>query len=89
MVKLSAILFIISCTKEPEIEKYRSLLGDWKSFDLELDEAALDSATSDLLLLDLAVQEPKFAFTLCKKVQTEQAKEKCRQVIGRPHLQAQ
>ena len=91
MVTISTILLLIACNTEPNIEKYRPLLGDWKAFDEQLDveKKTLDSTTIDLLLLDLAVQEPIFAFELCKKVQTEQAKEKCQQVIGRPHLQQQ
>ena len=43
--------------------------------------------TQDLLLLTLAIRNPSSAGQFCKQVHTESAKEKCRQVIGRPHLQ--
>ena len=43
--------------------------------------------TQDLLLLTLAIRNPSEAGRFCKKVTTDAAKEKCQQVIGRPHLQ--
>ena len=43
--------------------------------------------TQDLLLLTLAIRNPAEAGRFCKKVHTVPAKEKCQQVIGRPHLQ--
>ncbi len=43
--------------------------------------------SQDLLLLTLAIRNPSSAGQFCKQVHTESAKEKCRQVIGRPHLQ--
>lgn len=89
MVTTASLLILIACTSAPNIENYRPLLGQWKAFDQQLKDDALDSATQDLLLLDLAVQDPKFASTLCQKVTTKPAKEKCLQVIGRPHLQQQ
>lgn len=55
----------------------------------ELDAAlaSIDQVDSrDLLLLRLAVAEPTKASHLCRQVQTAPALEKCRQVIGRPHL---
>ena len=87
MVSLSTILLLVSCKNEPDIEAYRALLGSWKRFDQQLQNDDLEQTTADLLLLDLAVQEPQFAAKLCQKVKSEQAREKCKQVIGRPHLQ--
>lgn len=54
-----------------------------------LNETLVDSPleTQDLLLLTLAIRNPSEANRFCKKIQTANAKEKCRQVIGRPHLQ--
>lgn len=43
--------------------------------------------TGDLLLLTLAIRNPSAAGQFCKQVRSEPAKEKCQQVIGRPHLQ--
>ncbi len=41
----------------------------------------------DILLLKLAVQNPTLATKFCREVNGRGAKEKCKQVIGRPHLQ--
>ena len=43
--------------------------------------------SQDLLLLTLAIRNPTKAGQFCKQVRSEAAKEKCQQVIGRPHLQ--
>ena len=43
--------------------------------------------TQDLLLLTLAIRNPSAAGQFCKQVGSDAAKEKCQQVIGRPHLQ--
>ncbi len=40
----------------------------------------------DLLLLRLAVAEPTRAGAFCADAASEAAREKCRQVLGRPHL---
>ena len=63
------------------------LLDDPPSLDAAL--ASLDDpASRDLLLLRLAIADPKRAAALCKRVASEGAKERCRQVLGRPHLQS-
>lgn len=63
------------------------LLGDPPSLDAAL--ASIDDPGSrDLLLLRLAIADPKRAGALCKRVATEGAKARCRQVLGRPHLQS-
>ena len=41
----------------------------------------------DLLLLTLAIRTPNKAPEFCKRVHSASAKEKCTQVVGRPHLQ--
>ena len=45
-----------------------------------------DVTSRDLVLLRLAIAAPKHAATLCGRVRTAGAEEKCRQVLGRPHL---
>ncbi len=58
------------------------------------DPAALDAALADiddprsrdLVLLRLAIDDPQRAGRLCEKVETEGAQDRCRQVLGRPHL---
>ena len=60
------------------------------------DSKALDAALAqipevesrDLLLLRLAIAEPRKAARYCKRVTTPGAEERCRQVLGRPHLQS-
>jgi hypothetical protein len=50
---------------------------------------ALESPISrDLVRLRLAVRAPDRAGALCAQVETEGARDKCRQVLGRPHLAA-
>jgi hypothetical protein len=40
----------------------------------------------DLVRLRIAIDDPAGAAQLCAEVETEPAREKCRQVLGRPHL---
>ena len=49
--------------------------------------AQLPELDRDILLLKLAVQNPSMAPKFCREVLGRGAKEKCKQVIGRPHLQ--
>ena len=60
-------------------------LGKWKQFDQTISQIT-DVQQKDIILLKLAVKEPKFGPALCQRTRTENAKEKCRQVVGRPHL---
>ena len=63
--------------------------ADRKALDQALDQALaqIDSpASRDLLLLRLAIAAPAQAGSLCAKVSTDGARDKCQQVIGRPHL---
>lgn len=62
---------------------------DRKAFQSALDEALGDiddPRSRDLLLLRLAIASPSTAGFLCTKVQTEGARLRCQQVLGRPHL---
>lgn len=45
-----------------------------------------DDTSRDLLLLRLAVNHPDQAGLLCRQTTTPPAKQKCQQVLGRPHL---
>ena len=57
-----------------------------EAFEAEL--ATITAAESrDLVRLRLAIRDPIVAARLCGEVETEAAAEKCRQVLGRPHLQ--
>jgi hypothetical protein len=62
------------------------LIDDDDALDAALAEID-DPGSRDLLLLRLAISDPPRAARLCRRVQTEGAKERCRQVLGRPHLQ--
>ncbi len=46
-----------------------------------------DPASQDLLRLRLAVRDPATNQWLCDTVSTRSAQDRCRQVVGRPHLQ--
>jgi hypothetical protein len=57
---------------------------------LEAHLAGNPSAQSrDLLRLRIAIQDPSRGTPLCERTETEAAREKCRQVLGRPHLRSQ
>jgi hypothetical protein len=45
-----------------------------------------DPISHDLLLQRLSVNHPAQAGALCRQMKTEQGRQKCQQVIGRPHL---
>jgi hypothetical protein len=46
-----------------------------------------DPSSQDLLRLRLAVHDPSRNQWLCEDVATRSAQDRCRQVVGRPHLQ--
>ena len=63
------------------------LLDDPDALDAAL--ATIDDPGSrDLVLLRLAIADPRRAAGLCRRVTTEGAQARCRQVLGRPHLQS-
>lgn len=62
------------------------LVGDTKALDAALAQIP-EVESRDLLLLRLAIAEPRKAKKLCERVTTPGAEERCRQVLGRPHLQ--
>ncbi|MEC7984999.1 MAG: hypothetical protein VX278_07540 [Myxococcota bacterium] len=83
------LFLLISCTPaEPTPESIVPLLEDSTALEQELQKIT-DPNQKDLLLLRTAVQSPKHAQMLCKKIQTPNAKEKCKQIVGRPHLGVQ
>lgn len=47
-----------------------------------------DPVSRDLVRLRLAVGSPHRAGSLCREVETPDARAKCQQVLGRPHLRA-
>jgi len=57
-----------------------------EAFQAELATIASDESR-DLVRLRLAIRDPVVAARLCAEVETDAATEKCRQVLGRPHLQ--
>lgn len=72
--------------EECRFEMARPLVGDDAALDAAL-SAVADPGSRDLLLLRLAIHDPLRAGALCRRVETDGAAEKCRQVLGRPHLQ--
>ena len=61
--------------------------GDMQAFEQGL--ATLEEPVSrDLVRLRLAVADPSKAGHLCRGVETDDARTKCKQVLGRPHLAA-
>ena len=45
-----------------------------------------DASSQDLLRIRLAVRDPDRNQWLCDGVSTQNARDRCRQVVGRPHL---
>lgn len=91
----------LACGRAPGIEGCAELRDPTEREDCRLEEAlamteveALRAAIAtiepdtsrDLLRLRLAVHDPQNARWLCQEVEGEQAKRKCEQVLGRPHL---
>ena len=80
------IIFSQGCqTSSLQPQDLQPLLGDWAAFDRQL-QTIDDPLQRDLLLLQLAVLSPRHAPALCKRTESQNAQEKCRQVVGRPHL---
>ena len=78
-------LIVLGCqSNQLKLDEYAELMNDWKVFDQRI--STMEIAQRDLLLLRLAVQHPSKSSHLCKRVQSKNAIEKCKQVIGRPHL---
>ena len=46
-----------------------------------------DARSRDLLRLRLAVRDPRRAGVFCPEMETPAGHERCKQVLGRPHLQ--
>ena len=84
------LLFLLACFQEtkPTAQTLLPMLNNPKALEVELQKLS-SPVEKDLVLLQLAVRQPKYARMLCKKIQTDNAKEKCQQIIGRPHLGAQ
>jgi len=84
---LLSLLLGIACNTTPKWDDstLKKLAKDPDLLAKTLKEHPLE--TQDLLLLTLAIRNPNEANRFCKRIQTDNAKEKCRQVIGRPHLQ--
>ena len=80
------IAFSQGCQKPSlQPQDLQPLLGNWPAFDGKL-QAIDDPLQRDLLVLQLAVLSPRHAPALCKRTKSQNAQEKCRQVVGRPHL---
>lgn len=74
-----------SCRMQVAAQLYEA--GRDEAFGLAL-ASVDDPGKRDLVRLQLAIQDPNRAGELCKRVETPAADEKCRQVLGRPHLRA-
>ncbi len=63
-----------------------ALAEDPAMLDAALASLEGDPLSRDLLLLRLTVHDPVKFGDLCRSVDTEAARTRCRQVLGRPHL---
>jgi len=64
-----------------------TLLGDDKASIKHYIAQITDPSSQDLLRIRLAVRNPGRLQWLCEDVSTRSAQDRCRQVVGRPHLQ--
>ena len=80
-------LFACGNPMEQDKEALSALIGSWEEFDGILADNK-NAEERDILLLSLAVEHPRHAKMLCKRTTGDIAREKCRQVLGRPHLGA-
>jgi len=71
------------------LEELATLFGEGDEAAFVEGLAALeDPLTRDLVRIRLAVDRPERSGWLCARVETEGARDKCRAVLGRPHLRA-
>ncbi len=75
----------LTAREDCRLQFARQLLDDPTALDAAIDSVP-EADSRDLLLLRLAVAEPTRASRLCERVVGAGAVEKCRQVLGRPHL---
>ena len=66
-------------------EEAKKVSGDPKALDLAL-KSIQDPLARDLLLVRLAFDSPTASAQFCSRVTTEVGKQRCQQIIGRPHL---
>jgi hypothetical protein len=71
--------------------RFSQVKAAWEQHDEAGTEAALqqisDPLERELALVRLAILSPSEAPQLCKRVTQAVAKQKCQQILGRPHLQ--
>jgi hypothetical protein len=95
------LALLLGCGRPPGIAGCASLDGTTKE-DCRFDEAKKlvankaeftaavatieDPTARDLLLVRLAFEVPSSSATLCSQVTTAIGKQRCQQIIGRPHL---
>jgi hypothetical protein len=61
--------------------------GSAEEFDAAIGKLE-DPLSRDLVRVRLAIDDPSKADRLCMQVETDGARQKCEQVLGRPHLRA-
>lgn len=71
--------------------EFSQVKSAWEQKDTAGTEAALqrieDPLERELALVRLAILSPAEAPALCKRVKLEVPRQKCQQILGRPHLQ--
>ncbi|MBM4390333.1 MAG: hypothetical protein FJ090_04355 [Deltaproteobacteria bacterium] len=84
------MIWLLACTCDADCRFDKALAalrsGDEAAMRAEI-EAVSDPLQRDLVRLRVATVEPARAGKLCTEVTTDFAREKCQQVLGRPHLQ--
>ncbi len=84
------MIFLLACTCDADCRFERALAalaaGNEAGMHEEIAKIT-DPLEQDLVRLRVATADPAGAATLCNDVTTDFARQKCQQVLGRPHLQ--
>ena len=73
--------------EECRFTEAKLLVSDPPALDTAL--AGLDPTSRDLLLVRLAMDTPTSSAVLCGRVATAIGRQRCQQILGRPHLRGQ
>ncbi len=99
-----ALILLLACTTPPGMAGCDTLRDTMKREECRFTEAkklaatpealdaalvGLDPTNRDLLLVRLAMDTPTSSAVLCGRVTTDIGRQRCQQILGRPHLRGQ
>ncbi len=102
--EMVALILLFACAPPPGMAGCETLRDAMKREECRFTEAKklvpdpealdgaltpLDPTSRDLLLVRLAMDTPTASAVLCGRVTTEIGRQRCQQILGRPHLRGQ